>query len=616
MRSQKPIRRSQLIAPFGVGALVDFRNDESLMTASIDYWPYANEQCPHDWHVEENRLQRRLKVTHFRTPPDFRMRGPGVEYPEECIPFVQFPRWHYCPKCGAMEEVFHGRMRCPGRPESYCNSLPETKRPWLIPSRFVAICPKGHIEDFPFMKWVHREGNIKKSSDHLLWYEQSYSSASLSGIGIRCSCGKKENMGRAFNFNSNSGGELHQINYDCSGQTPWLGNSSPNYCGEYLRVVQRGASNVYFPFTISSIYLPLWGEKSSRAVNNLLENLRIWEGLTSGLDEGKYIQKPRCEAIAISYRVDPDELCKAAQQKLDGGSSVADSDSSSEEEFRRQEYEALRMGRGGESTRLMIDKQKMGDYGQWLCEYLEKVCLVKKLRETRVLVGFSRLLPAEDRFSRFFVPVSENQDLDWLPATVVHGEGIFFEFNFQRLDHWTKKDNVRKRSASLAENFNSRRRDRGLSEIPVNAKYLLLHTFAHVLIRQLSFECGYGSAALRERIYCNSHYSDQPMQGVLIYTASGDSEGTLGGLVRQGKPEYLSTIVQRAIHQARWCSSDPVCIESFGQGSDNANFAACHSCVLLPETSCESGNRLLDRGLLVSTANEPNIGFFNLVSSP
>ena len=158
-----------------------------------------------------------------------------------------------------------------------------------------------------------------------------------------------------------------------------------------------------------------------------------------------------------------------------------------------------------------------------------------------------------------------------------------------------------------------RRLERGLKETKITAKYVLLHTVAHALIGQLSFDCGYGSASLRERIYCESDDPDQPMQGVLIYTASGDSEGTLGGLVRQGEADRMRTVFERAVHRALWCSSDPVCIESVGQGSDNANLAACHGCVLLPETSCETGNRLLDRGLIVGTAGDPDIGFFSRI---
>jgi hypothetical protein len=99
------------------------------------------------------------------------------------------------------------------------------------------------------------------------------------------------------------------------------------------------------------------------------------------------------------------------------------------------------------------------------------------------------------------------------------------------------------------------------------------------------------------------------MAGLLIYTAAGDSDGTLGGLVRQGEPDRFSITVDRALDRLSWCSSDPVCIESTGQGNENANLAACHGCLLVPETSCEHGNRFLDRGLIVGTLAPPQIGF-------
>lgn len=150
-----------------------------------------------------------------------------------------------------------------------------------------------------------------------------------------------------------------------------------------------------------------------------------------------------------------------------------------------------------------------------------------------------------------------------------------------------------------------------VSDLRRSIRLILLHTLAHVLINQLNFDCGYGSASLRERLYCDFTDPSRPMQGFLIYTASGDSEGTMGGLVRQGKPERLEVTLRRALRHAAWCSSDPVCIESSGPGPDNANLAACHGCCLLPETSCEEGNRLLDRTLLVGKPGESTIGFFH-----
>ena len=418
-----------------------------------------------------------------------------------------------------------------------------------------------------------------------------------------CSCGKSETMAGTFNFSPESGGALHRIGHDCSGSMPWLGqvDDKAHPCGEFLRVVQRGSSNVYFPLTVSSIYLPLWGEDSSQPINKVLENPRVWDQLVAGLDDGNRVQAVRCEVVAGMHGLDAEELREAAQKKLDGTEPLDAVRLRSEEEFRRQEYDAFRTGRGGETTDLMVDVYDPIRYGPTLSEFLANVCLVRKLRETRVLVGFSRLLPVNDPGSTELLPIAEEKGLRWLPATVVYGEGIFLDFAPDVLKAWGQDPEVRSRVSVLKKHYNRQRIQRGLEEVEVTAKYVLLHTFAHAMIGQLSFDCGYGSASLRERIYCESDEPDRPMQGVLIYTASGDSEGTLGGLVRQGEPDRLSAIVERAILRAQWCSSDPVCIESAGQGSDNANLAACHGCVLLPETSCETGNRLLDRGLLVGT---------------
>ena len=141
-------------------------------------------------------------------------------------------------------------------------------------------------------------------------------------------------------------------------------------------------------------------------------------------------------------------------------------------------------------------------------------------------------------------------------------------------------------------------------------EYVLLHTFSHILINQLSFECGYGSSSIRERIYCGLDNHKFDMAGVLVYTASGDSEGSLGGLVRQGEKGRIEDTIVSALRNALWCSSDPVCIQSLGQGTDSCNLAACHNCAILPETCCENGNRLLDRGVLIGTLENPEMGYF------
>ena len=226
MSAKRPVRRGQLISPFGVGALVDFPRDECLMTAGLDAWPFAGDKCPPEWVVSDERLQRRLSVSHFRLPPDFRTPGPGIVYPNQRVPFVRFPQWHLCPRWGGLMEklpIFGGRQQCRCRPGLKCHGTPERRRPFLIPIRIVAACEKGHIEDFPFLEWVH-EGH-DPGEDHQLHYVPGRSSAALSGILIRCSCEESRTLGGAFDFDPRRGGALHRIDRDCGGGRPWLGEA-------------------------------------------------------------------------------------------------------------------------------------------------------------------------------------------------------------------------------------------------------------------------------------------------------------------------------------------------------------------------------------------------------
>ena len=322
MPNLKPIRRTQLISPFGVGAIVAFPGDESLMTAGLDEWPHATRSCPHDWKVREERLEQRLRVRHFRLPPDYREPGAGIQHPNQYIPFVRFPQWHYCPLRGAMEHLslFGTQRRCPCRPDLDCYGRPSKRRPWLIPSRFIAICVRGHVEDFPFMEWVHE--NKEWDATHKLRLLPGRSSATLAGVKVKCSCGKTKSMGGTFNFNASKGGPLHKIGYDCSGAAPWLGQrGKPGECGQYLRVAQRGASNVYFPLTTSSIHLPRGSSSAASLAVKYLDDPMTWSYLSSNLDEGERISLSKCEDVIRSRQIrdiTAVELCTAAQAKMDG----------------------------------------------------------------------------------------------------------------------------------------------------------------------------------------------------------------------------------------------------------------------------------------------------------
>lgn len=613
--STRSLRRAHLISPFGVGAMVDFPGDEALMVAGLDEWPKAHENCPDPWRVTEERLQARLSVSHFRLPPEHRTESEQC-VPAYCkIPMVRFPRWHYCPRCGHMEllSLFHGSTspRCKGR---RCRQdLHDNRRPRLLPMRILAVCEEGHIQDFPFMSWVH-PGGLTTSEEHSLTYRTGQS-ATLAGIYISCSCGSGRSLSKAFNFSEQAGGALHEVGADCSGAQPWLGrdeDSRTAYCGRFLRVVQRGATNVYFPHIVSSIYLPLWGEGEDEAISEALENPTVWRLLTDTLEGGR-ISADRAFMVAEMRGLDAASLRSAAQKKLDGEEERAASQS--EEDFRRSEYDAIRAGRGDSGVDLLVERQPINRYKDWMSEYFDGVCLLRKLRETRVLAGFSRLRPPGEGGEEAIENLQElgvGGNPGWLPAMVVRGEGIFIEFSSDALQRWQNASGaIAERAEKIRAALNRARDDRGLAHQPLSAKYVMLHTFAHLLIRQLCFECGYGSASLRERLYCNLEPGSDNMHGVLIYTAAGDSEGTLGGLVRQGEPGRLEASIDSALRAAEWCSSDPICIESTGQGIEGANLAACHGCCLVPETSCEQGNRLLDRGMVVGRPGARELGYFS-----
>ena len=297
---------------------------------------------------------------------------------------------------------------------------------------------------------------------------------------------------------------------------------------------------------------------------------------------------------------------------LTGDNQDADLD---EDNYRYQEFMAFNGGITEEidNKDFLIEKVKGSDYG---ITCLESVTLVKRLREVRVQTGFTRIRPAggsdepeaEANKNQLIeiVPMSEKRK-GWLPGYEVRGEGIFLNININILEAW-EREVVGSKRQKIIKNRSIRNPDVFGIVTELTPGFLAIHTFSHLLIRQLSFECGYAASSLRERIY----YSNNPnhkMAGVLIYTADGDSEGTLGGLVRQGKPDFLNDIIKKAVDQSKWCSSDPLCIESEGQGYLGLNLAACHACSLLPETSCELLNRYLDRGSVSGTlGGQP--GFF------
>jgi hypothetical protein len=250
-------------------------------------------------------------------------------------------------------------------------------------------------------------------------------------------------------------------------------------------------------------------------------------------------------------------------------------------------------------------------------KYLSRVIAIPRLREVRALLGFTRIEapemdPTMEVFNEeqglevFTAPISARPQ-GWLPAVENLGEGIFIRLNIKRLQEWEALEAVDHRAEMLIGSYSAWRQRRGLQELKGQKPRLaLLHSISHLLMRQMSLDCGYSSASLRERIY-----ADENMAGLLIYTSTPDSDGSLGGLVRQTKPaDRFEALLVSSVDLAKICSGDPLCREHDPRRTDRLNGAACHACTMVSETSCEFGNRLLDRGLVLSLPGETT-GYFD-----
>jgi hypothetical protein len=290
----------------------------------------------------------------------------------------------------------------------------------------------------------------------------------------------------------------------------------------------------------------------------------------------------------------PFEELRDAVRSKEAGEGLGDHDS--EERYRYAEYSALQRPTNSPVDQLITRPTEMPKHDPKIREIFEAIVMVESLAETRVLTGFTRIEPPGPDVS--LAPVRRGTG-EWLPAYRVQGEGIFLVLHRARLDTWR---------AALGSGLDAvvarARREEARISLEPSPELIALHTLAHLLVTRLSFEAGYSASSIRERLYCAPASSATPMCGILLYTAAGDADGTLGGLVRQAEPKRFGPLLENALLAAEWCSADPICRESSGQGIGSLNLAACHACALLPETSCELGNRLLDRVAIVG-GSEP-----------
>ncbi len=589
------IRRSQVITVHGPGSIVDFRAGGrgatvSAVIAGLEQWDeksskegLANEQV-----IFEPRLQRELGVDGFRLPPVTPEIAPGVPAKNaDRLVAVRYPMWLQCPRCLVLQRL-RGWAEFPGNPAPYCPSCTDEEGDTVsvVPVRFIQTCERGHLDEFPWSFWVK---HAKGCENYKRFKLEPSGKAGLGGLILSCpKCKSRRSMEGCFDKKALAplGG--------CKGKRPWL-PSKPEFCDVEPRIVQRGASNLYFSVGASALDIPPWSDPIQKLMGKNWPEIRD----ASAEERPMWIKLLKLETLlGMSASDILDEINKRIELEKNP----------TQEGLLWEEYQQLigTVPVENADSEFQLRPDKVPELSTWI----DRVSVVTRLREVRVVRGFTRLEPPAGDDDERIAPIQLGIK-NWLPAVENRGEGIFLKLNNEWLNEWEKKPSVLAQAKRIDDAHREKMESRSSvveSRREITPRLLLIHTFAHAIIRQLSLDCGYASASLRERLYVGADGLD--MAGLLIYTATPDADGTLGGLARQGLPKNMHNVVIKALSAHVWCSSDPLCAEGTIALSHQLNGAACHACVLIAETSCEEFNCLLDRAMLVGLPGQPELGFF------
>ena len=596
------IRPSQLLWTYGPGAMIDLPNF-SVMTMGLDCWRDCDV-------IQEPRLLAHVKqmglhkVASLRQPKLNQQEQDDLRNPESYkgVPVQIFPRWMRCTKCNLLVPYDIGLFKM--RPNQFRPELTRIEHDGcggeVVPIRFLVACKCGHIDDFPWRWFVH--GGVAGCSKPM-YFRQHGAALQPDNMWIECECGAKLSMASAFGAAGKKSLPL------CRGHHPHLGYGDDSYdeepCKEQLRTIILGATNSWFPATVSTLAIPT---RKSELAQEVADNWMVLKDIASKqmLDFAMNMWQNMGQLPDLLEHT-ADEIWAAIEEER------KPKPEKESEDIKTPEWNEL------------VSENPKNEFPKFQCrkgtvphgfeDKIAKVRLLDRLRKVNALVGFTRIEArddfAEDKSKVKLAPLCKG-DPDWVPACEVFGEGIFLLFSEEAVAAWEKMPAVKNRAKELHKVYTAFRRARGVEDHPEEgfpgARHFLLHTFAHLLIREFSLECGYNAASLQERIY--SREGEKPMAGILIYTAAMDSDGTLGGLVAMGEPDRLGPVLKKALARARTCSSDPMCSEHIFKADGSLHGAACHACTFAAETSCEEGNRYLDRAFVVPTYSLTDAAFF------
>src|SRR5580700_10940996 len=612
------LRPSQALTTFGIGSIIDLPN-LSVMVMGLEDWPFKDTV-----EIGEQRLLASVKevlgkqVKALRSAPVVPDTYQVNQFDASAlvgIPVAPFPRWMVCPYCRRLAPLGSGlfKLETPYRTDQiryvHGNCTKPGRPPTVVPARFVVACKNGHLDDFPWREFVHHGPTNCKGGLKLL---EPSATGEAASIFVRCegeNCRAIRPMSDAFKM------DLMALPV-CKARRPHLrdhdeaGCKAPNGLDMRMEPMLQGASNSWFGIMLSALAIPQTSGKLKQLIEDhwtILEkvqseqNIELLQQVTPQLrDLSEYTPAEIWQAVQAKKTAVPEESGEPTDLKTPEWEVFVDPDSAEK-------------GRDFQ-LRIAVPPKRYA-------KYFEKIVLAERLREVRALVGFTRIESPSDYDNPAAFPENQRARLSrmlptWVPASEIRGEGLFFHFKDHVIQKWVKKaKNLDGVFMEAHQRWRIARKLEPPQEFYPGIRFVLLHSFAHALMRQLAVECGYTTAALRERIYSRNPDEDEPeMAGVLIYTAAPDSEGTLGGLVSLGKPETLERHLDQALDNMRLCASDPLCAEHHPYRDGNTLHAAsCHACLFAPETSCERGNKYLDRAVLiptVETGEENELAFF------
>lgn len=594
----KIIRQSQLITTYGPGAMVDLPN-HSVIVSGLQDWSHRRREKIHEPRLAA-KLRRLLDLPSLElwTPPRHEENSDRVApvgarvFPtwfivKDAKPSPRNPRWRRR-RLVRWDHLEKRRFRDEdGKPKP------------VVPVRFVCGCRRGHIDDLDWRRFVHQSGG---NCERPLWLEERGAGADISDTFGVCDCGEERSL---YEASSPGAGALGH----CEGKRPWLGQFAREACGEPYRLLVRTASNAYFPQTMSVISLPEFDAGLAEKVSEHYERLKTLD------DVGALANFRKSPELDAAFADIADEIVLAEYRRQQGGGEREDVP------VKTAEFEILDKGEsviGEDDSRSKFFAETLARPA-WdpdndaLLAAVDKLVLVHRLREVVSLLGFTRFeafSPDKDgELDLDVIRASLDETITWLPAVENRGEGIFVSFRPEAVGEWLKRSGVQVRGRQLLEGWRTWAEERHRPEdgFPGLA-YVMLHSLSHMLMTSIALECGYPASSLRERVYAGDDG-----YGILIYTGSSDSEGTLGGLVETGR--RLGAHLRRAVEGGRLCSNDPVCAERAPDSQLEGRplqGAACHGCLLIAETSCEQRNDFLDRALVVPTVRLKDAAFFDL----